>query len=218
MDNNSRETSLLVFSYLELRKAVGILGMALPFVVSIGAFIFFHTGLQNSISSYYYTGMRDVYVGILFAIGVFLLSYRGYSRSDDIAGDLACLFAVGVAIFPTFSSDTGTTGIPIIAYLHTICAACFLITLSYFSLGLFTKTDPDKSPTRGKRQRNVVYKVCGYVIISCLILMAILSILPDDISDTLKRYHPVFWLEALAIVAFGVSWFTKGEAILKDET
>jgi hypothetical protein len=32
-----------------------------------------------------------------------------------------------------------------------------------------------------------------------------------------KGYHPVFWLEALAIFAFGTSWSTKGEAILRDE-
>jgi hypothetical protein len=30
--------------------------------------------------------------------------------------------------------------------------------------------------------------------------------------------NPVFWLESLAVEAFGVSWLTKGETILKDET
>jgi len=33
----------------------------------------------------------------------------------------------------------------------------------------------------------------------------------------MKVYNPLFWLETLAILAFGVSWIVKGEAILKDE-
>ena len=101
MEKNANQELSLVFSYLELRKAIGILGMALPFAVSLGAGILFRTGVQSSISSYYHTGMRDVFVGTLFAIGFFLLSYKGYERSDDLAGDLACIFAVGVALFPT---------------------------------------------------------------------------------------------------------------------
>ena len=36
-------------------------------------------------------------------------------------------------------------------------------------------------------------------------------------NPSLLKLNPVFWLESLAIVAFGVSWFVKGEAILKDE-
>ena len=101
MVKKTSQNMSLVFSYLELRKAIGILGMVLPFVVSLGAWLFFQEGIQRSISAYYHTGMRDVFVGTLFAIGFFLLSYKGYERSDAIAGDLGCLFAVGVALFPT---------------------------------------------------------------------------------------------------------------------
>ncbi len=158
-----------------------------------------------------------MFVGTLFVIGFFLLSYKGYDRSDDIAGDLACLFAVGVAIFPTFSDGAAATGSRIIGYVHYACAALFFLTLAYFSLFLFTKTHPDKPPSKRKRHRNRVYKVCGYTMVSCLILVVIWSIFPDNIADHLERYHPVFWLEALAIVTFGISWFTKGEGILQDE-
>jgi hypothetical protein len=28
--------------------------------------------------------------------------------------------------------------------------------------------------------------------------------------------HPVFWLESLAIEAFGVAWFVKGRTLLTD--
>lgn len=191
--------------------------MALPFVVSLGARILFHTGIQNSISGYYYTGTRDVFVGTLCAIGVFLLSYRGYERSDDIAGDLACVFAIGVALFPTAPGDPGTDGTNVVGYVHLVFAALFFLTLTYFSLVLFTKTDPTKRPTRRKLQRNVVYKTCGYTMVLCLALILVFHLLPKGTALALAGLHPLFWLEALAIVAFGISWITKGEAILKDE-
>jgi hypothetical protein len=37
------------------------------------------------------------------------------------------------------------------------------------------------------------------------------------VKTVVERLTPVFWLESLAVVAFGVSWLTKGETILKDQ-
>jgi hypothetical protein len=44
-----------------------------------------------------------------------------------------------------------------------------------------------------------------------LVLIAVVVLMPSD--SPVKRLDPVFWLESDAIVAFGMSWFTKGEAI-----
>ena len=52
---------------------------------------------------------------------------------------------------------------------------------------------------------------------ACILLMTIYTFLPETAAASLKAYHPIFWLETVAILAFGVSWITKGEAILKDE-
>ena len=207
----------LVFSYLEHRKTIGLLGIAFPFILSMGAVILFHTGIQSSISSYYHTGMRDVFVGTLCVIGFFLLSYKGYERSDDIAGDLSCVFAVGVALFPTTPDVTTASCARFIGYLHLSFATLFFLTLIYFSLFLFTKTNPEKSPSRRKLQRNKIYKACGYTMGICIFLIAIYSFLPDTMVSLLEGNKPVFWLETIAVLAFGISWFTKGEAILKDE-
>lgn len=216
MENRSGNDEL-VFSYLTLRKAIGILGIALPFVVSLGALLLFQTGIQSSISGYYHTGMRDVFVGALCAIGFFLLSYRGYERSDHIAGDLAFIFAVGAALFPVTPDGATTSNVRLIGVVHLIFAALFFSALIYFSLCLFTKTDPDKPPTQRKRLRNKVYKTCGYTMIICMVLIVIYYLLPRGMQSLLETYKPVYCLETAAILAFGVSWFTKGEAILKDE-
>jgi putative copper export protein len=216
MPKQQEKNTTLVFSYLTLRKVIGLLGLALPFVLSFGAFVVFRQELQSSISYYYWTGMRDVFVGTLFAIGFFLLSYQGYERADNIAGNLACLFAVGVALFPTMQSD-GAAGLPrFLSIVHFVCAAAFFGTLIYFCLVLFTKTKKRGRPTRQKVMRNRIYRGCGYLMAAC-ILLTFVFFLVQPVYAVLAPYSPVYWLEAIAIIAFGVSWLVKGEAILKDE-
>lgn len=210
----SASNDAFVISYLGLRKAIGIIGTLLPFVLAFGKILLESPGIQPSISAYYYTLMRDVFVGSLCAIAVFLMSYRGHERQDDLAGDLACAFALGVALFPTAPELDPTTQQKIISAVHHVSAAGFFLTLAFFSLVLFRKTNPQLTPTPRKLQRNVVYTICGYTILACVALIALLALMQD--TAPLKRLDPVFWLEAAAVVAFGISWLTKGEAILKD--
>jgi hypothetical protein len=217
MKSEPKSGSSLVFSYLTLRKAIGVLGVTLPFTVSLGALLIFHKGIQSSISAYYYTGTRDVLVGTLWAIGFFMLSYRGYERADYIAGILACVSAVGITLFPTTPETGPTAAARWIGGLHYFFAALFFLTLIYFSLFLFTKTHPDRPPTGRKLQRNRIYRLCGMVMVVCILLIAVVSLIPAQVSKPLKSAEPVFWLETGAILAFGISWLTKGEAILKDE-
>jgi protein-S-isoprenylcysteine O-methyltransferase Ste14 len=160
--------------------------------------------------------MRDVFVGILCAVGVFMVSYKGYERKDALAGNLACIFAVGVALFPT-APDNPSSYEKMIAVIHALFASLFFLTISYFSLFLFTKTDPSKTTTRKKRQRNTVYRICGYTMLTAIALILVYSIAPDSAVAGLKKFHPVFWFESIAVEAFGIAWMTKGEAILKDE-
>jgi heme A synthase len=222
MPGKEESESPLVFSYLTLRKAIGLLGLALPFVLAFGGFLIFREEVQGSISHYYWTGMRDVFVGMLFAIGFFLLSYRGYERADRIAGILACAFAVGVALFPTVQDAAAVTGpsagLPrIIGIVHFGLAALFFSTLIYFSLVLFTKTKARGRPTKQKLMRNRIYRGCGYLMAACILLTFVYFLLPLPQQIALAAYSPIYWLEAIAIIAFGVSWLVKGEAILKDE-
>ena len=98
--------------------------------------------------------------------------------------------------------------------VHLAFAAAFFLVLSYFCLVLFRKTDPTKPPTPEKLKRNKVYAACGYTMLACIALVALLKL--TALGRELAAYSPVFWLESIAILAFGLSWATKGEAILKD--
>ena len=224
MNQIPEPTSSLVISYMTLRRAVGWIGILLP-VVLIGYSLFFRKPsiFEPSISHYYYTGMGDVFVGALCVIGFMLFSYKGYKpkgrwRWDDIAGDVACVFAVGVALFPT--APTGEACPVRLSYcVHGTAAGLLFVTLACFSLFLFTRTD-SKTPSRQKLRRNAFYRACGYTILSCILLILVAyglrKVLPKDIIDAI---HPVLWLESIAIIAFSFSWLIKGEEIkiLNDE-
>lgn len=214
----------LVLSYLGLRKCIGIIGVALPIVLlfgrilleSLGMMKLESLGILDSISAYYYSVMRDVFVGSLCATGVFLFSYR-YERWgwDDILGDVAGVSAIGVALFPTTPPPSPkvvvTTLQMTIGTVHLLLAGCFLLTLAIFALVLFTKTHPNKGPTPRKRKRNMVYWSCGSAILVFLVLIVLDIFLPGP--QWLQSLHPLFWLESLATWAFGIAWFVKGEGI-----
>ena len=230
MANNTQDPHLI--SYLYLRKAVGFLGLSLPIVLVLGSVLVGNCEeIQSSISDYYHTLMRDIFVGIICAIALFLFSYKGYEddKQDNIAGTLASLFALGVAIFPT-SPDTPvplcdklTCNIPavitnpFISNLHFIFATLFFLVLTYFSLFLFTKTKNIRTQTKQKKTRNSIYKICGYVMLACIALIALYFFYLEKRYPNLAKFDPVFWLETVALWAFAVSWLIKGKLILQDE-
>ncbi len=208
MSDNGTDEQLTKF-YRSLRRAVGLLGMGLPLLLAVGAYVWDGTRIQPSISDYYATDVRNLLVGVLFAIGIFLASYRGYDGWDRLAGKSACLFALGVAMCPNSSA------IAIVSKMHFVCAMALFIVLACFCLFLFTKTKPDVPMTARKRSRNWVYRASGIAILACILALALyFAFLQGSELDALD---PVFWLESFALMAFGVSWITKGDLVWPDE-
>jgi len=206
---NHTKYSRHTYSYLGLRQTVGWIGISLPFVLVIGVLLIpGGTTIQDSISHYYHTGMRDVFVGALCAVALFMFFYSGYDKWDDWAGNLAGVFAMGVAWFPTTAAGpSDATGM-----IHFTCAALFFLTLTVFSLFLFTQKDAN--PTPRKLIRNRIYIICGIIMIICLIAIAIYYTLFHN--DGAKSSF-VLVAEAIALIAFGVSWLTKGGTLYPDK-
>lgn len=196
----------LIVSYLTLRRIVGILGIALPAVVAMWGFALGYA-LQPSISDYHALPTRDAFVGILFTIGWFLFVYRGFDRTDEVTGNLACLFALGVALFPNNGTQLEST-------VHFSSAVALFLALACFSLFLFTKTG-SAPPTPQKLTRNRVYVACGVIMLACIALIGLYSALGLK-HTAVAAINPVFWLETLALWAFGFSWFVKGETLWQD--
>jgi hypothetical protein len=198
--------SALADAYSYLQKAVGLIAVTLPFVVAIGNPLTGGHGMEGSISAYYYTHMGNYFVGALFALGVFFLSYSyrplpNY-QLDNYLSNIAAAMAIGVALLPTSSAvEKASGGAKTVAVLHLVCAGVLFVLLAVFSLFLFTKTDDPAHITVGKRRRNVVYRICGVIIVASLVAV---------VGAEIAKWHVLFWLESIMVVAFGISWLVKG--------
>jgi len=202
-----------LISYLTLRKFIGLIGILLPFALVIIHIVLIQRAvMQGSMSGYYYTDVRGILVGSLCAIGVFLFAYHGYDLWDGVLTDAAGLFAIGVALFPTAPVNPSPTA-GNIGYIHFACAGLLFAALAVIALFQFTKTEPNTERSAEKKKRDLVYRICGTVIVLCLVLVPIESLV---IGAPIQRFHPLFWLEAVAVIAFGVAWLVKGQAVLKD--
>ncbi|MGQ0739748.1 MAG: hypothetical protein ACT4OJ_11855 [Bacteroidota bacterium] len=221
----------LVISYLTLRKAVGILGMILPFLLFFG-YLFFERSctFPPSISHFYYTDIGNVFVGTLCAVSLFLFCYNGHTterdKKDMIAAKVAGLFALLVAIFPTDFGDYAAKTCsritdlesPISNVLHYVSATILFSTFAFFSLVQFTKTNKPGPLAGPKKTRNSIYKICGWVIVGCIVSIAAVSfLLPEELYEKIKFLKPTFTLETIALLAFGFSWLIKGDTFFRDK-
>ena len=204
-------------SHLGLRKGVGFLGLALPVVLALGKFLLDGGGIQGSLSGYYYTVMRDYFVGSNCATATLLLCYR-YRREDGYLSAALAASAVGLALFPTNPPGVAglTAGQSAAGGVHLVCSTLYFLGQAYFCFAVFTRTDPGSVPTPRKLQRNIVYRVSGIAIVVCLVLIAVANqLLTKELRD---QFHPVFWLESVAVWAFSVCWLIKGRALFLKDT
>jgi len=188
---------------------VGWIGILLPFVLVAGHLIIFNgeSALTN-MSAYYHTGMRDLFVGAICAIALFLFFYKGYDRWDNSAANLAGFFALGVAFFPTVKEGPWDW----IAWVHFSCAACFLVILALISIFLFTRGE--EHLTEMKKKRNQIFRACGIIMLVALASIEVFFLFFDGINSD-SRF--VLIAETVTLMAFGISWLTKGGTLYPDK-
>ena len=228
--------------FLAVRQGVGFLGLILP----VALYAYGRTGggrMQPSISEFYYTAMGDIFVGCLAAIGVFLISYRGYRAKpagipigDRAASVIAGLAALGVAFVPAgpdarVALCIGQAGIarcgealpvPMLVTglqslatpVHFACAGVFFAALAYFCLVLFPMGGA-RRPEGGPAPsaEHLTYYTCGAILIAAILAVAVYALMPRDVRDLLRAGNYVFWAETAGVLAFSVAWLTKGNAL-----
>jgi len=235
--------SQVVGEYMTLRRMVGWIGTLLPATLIAGNTIFTRT-LPDSVSDYYYTPMRNVLVAALCALGIFLICYAGYDAWDRWLTNVSGFGLIGVALcVPSPPTPTRMSTVQqVVADLHFACASVALVALAFMALR-FTRTSstpdspgpgvmnwvraafgfaPDGSGeprTPAKKRRDRVYRVCGFAMFATMALAGLANIVPASAQDGIPF---LFIFEALTVIAFGVSWLVKGQAMvvpaaLKDQ-
>jgi len=202
-------------SFRNLKRAVGILGMILPLICLFGGLNFPGHAVQNSVSHYYHTNMRDVLVGLLGCASILLMTYSGYGIIDNVITWAIGLAGAGVVIFPcpTYPPEpTAAVGILQLAQstsgpIHFISAGAFFFLLAINSIFLFTLSDK-KVLEQKKRMRNAIYITSGVIILASLAALLILDLAARAFFENSSI---AFVFEAIMLAAFGVAWLVKGD-------
>lgn len=200
-------------SYFSLRIGMAIIGIVLPVLVWLVAKQIEGLDLLGSISAYYHTASRDVFVGSLFAIGASAYLYKGYSHEENLAMNLAGIFAVGVAIFPTDLPCTQDCERSVESAIHLFCAISFFLLIAYVCL--FRSNDtvseiPDETAQKNYRR---IYRLlgCALVVFPALIFVDSLNTMTVDFMGD----STIFWIEAVSIWVFAVFWLVKSYEIAR---
>lgn len=205
-----------VRSYVFTRFAIGLLGIALPPVLVLLEPLLFD-GLpapRGSLSAYYYSGVRELFVGGIWAIGVFLFVYKLSDFSwESLLSTLAGAAAVVVAVFPTERPGDGVSPTPlqvrfgesVVEGIHYGSAVAFITLLAPITF-LFGRNEGRRPPRPGRRSPQfwrAFHWTCTFFILVGAALAAYAGITGGPDKGVLIG-------EWIAVWAFSASWLMKG--------
>ena len=242
-DQRSADENQLVISYLCLRRFVGWISPLPPIVLLVGIAISSTQARPDSMSGYYYTDMRNVFVGALCALGAFLGAYDGYDKVDRWITNIAGFGAIGVAFCPTkptvcaagtqacppFSVTQLSTGQQAVGDIHVFFAVTTFIMLGLMALRFAKggKTPPGQDwvariryglgfgMNPGDKPERYKGENLIYRASGVTILSCVLlAVLSNLLPASVNAHWPLLFIfEAVAVISFGFSWFVKGQTM-----
>lgn len=197
-------------SYRRLRLGIGILGVFLPLALLLGDGFFLQGDIlpRGSLSAYYHSPMRDLFVGALSSIGIFLITYRvAKYKLDNRLTTVAGLAALVVALFPTARPDDDVPQTALqemltedsVHAIHLSAAAIFIGLLA--AIGYYF----------GRREYRKVWQRFHWGC-AAVIVLAVVFIVFSKSTGWLSA-HSLLIGETVAVFAFGFSWLIKGHAL-----
>ncbi len=176
---------------------IGVIALAVPIVLPLVGGYAGH----YSISYFYHVpATRDLFVGLLWALGLFLVLFQGFGRAENLLLSAAGVLLILVAMVPTGIEQCTDTAVD----WHEGFAFAFFACLFVVALG-FSKRRLKYilwSPLRERFAR--AYNLAGCLMIG--LPSAAWGISQWQGSDC---GHAVYWTEAAAIGAFAFYWFVK---------
>ena len=162
----------VVYTYRYLRTAM--IALLIMLVFSAGYQWWWETGRScslGSISAYYYTPARTVFVGSLCALGACLISYKGHSPEEDALLNFSGFMAFVVAMVPTVpdglcgpNAYSQTPPEIASAVRNNIWSLIFVTALAAIIGGLIRRRSRD-TVAKPSRLTVVVSVACGVVLV-----------------------------------------------------
>src|SRR5712691_2581171 len=200
----------------DLRLGVGVIGALLPIMlIAWNRIAGDKTIVPTSMSGSYYTSARNLFVGSLCALGVFLILYRR-TTLQNLCTWCAGAFALLVAFAPTAPAPPATEP-QWVNYLHHAAAGALILTLGVFCFVLergdaagAASLDPAE-PARYRAQpqvpswRKILYFTCGGLVLLSGAFALYTGVWPTSWST---GWPSLYLFEAVAVSAFGIAWIT----------
>jgi hypothetical protein len=217
-ESSSDPTQLLyVRSYLIMRVCIGVVGIALPFALIFGDLPLSNDqpALRDSLSAYYFSGVRDCFVSILAVVAVFLVTYKVTEKNlDNLLSIVAGFGALAVALFPTGTPNSAVANTPLqdalgesfIQAVHFAGATVFIGSLGvicyFFGVREGKRTHRPTARHSPRFWRNFHWSCSAAIAVAIAFLP--ISAFVFEIRITLLV------CEIVSVVAFGTSWLMKG--------
>lgn len=213
-DRNIRQHILDTYTYLRL----GMAGIAILFPLMLWwGGLFFGIKFQASISTYYHTPMRDVFVGSMITIGAFLWFYQGIPERENFALNCAGILAIVVALVPTaflekdgqIKCETFTTsslrGISetTASYIHGTSAILFFFAIAYVCI-FTSKTDINQK----------YHKIYNFLGAGMIIFPVSSALLLHFLKETNSI---IYFVELAAAWVFSAYWLIKTKEINESQ-
>ena len=220
---------LYAITLLFIRAVVGVLGILLPLVLIVGEAWFMQgdVAIRGSLSAYYHTAMRDVFVAALCVIGFMLMMYMaGKPETRDFRWSLgAGASLLGVVFFPTKRPGLGNSnplcgvdpmpqgcsavqqalGETLTAGIHFLFAVAFLLCLARICF-LFAHREAEFLGEHGLAR---TLRVLGWIIMIAVVYAALGAVFKHRIFGL----TPLYVAEVAAVLAFGLAWILKARAL-----
>jgi hypothetical protein len=193
-------------AFIGQRIGMAVLAFLFP-TVFIASWLMGRTELQLSLSAYYWTlnPERDFFVAALFAIGLYLVLYKGYTLFEDAVLLAAGVCAMGVAFIPTGEGASCTADLSLHGILAVVFFACIAFICFFMSkISLRDEPDPDR-----KRLYMRLYGAVSILMGVSVGAAVGMRFLPEDLAWRLCERSWTLICESGGVYAFAAFWLIK---------
>lgn len=221
-------------TYRYLRWLMVFLPLVLLFVTMANAIA--QRELESSISAYYGTPVRDVFVGVMIATAACMVAYQGSSLLEDYTLNGAGFYAVFVALVPTnldeilqeLRQNPPGDGVTVMEYISSLRIAIFTVLVLCGALVVIELKESERLARLWKRgpQSKGFIALTGAVLAAFLVLVVVkLYLHPADevtmdgftLGPVDVRVHDLAAILLIAALAVAVASHAWPQAVANRE-